>query len=443
MLLVKPSFSDEIDKPKLLVKFPTRERPVKFFEVLDQYYKLLSGYYEYEFIITCDSDDSSMNNPAVLAKLSSYPNLSYSFINRTNKIHSYNRDMDGRDFDVLIVASDDMLPVMNDYDVYIFKLIKESNLGFDCIINSYDGFIGSELNTIPIIGRKFYDRFGYIYNPIYSSVGCDLELTQISKILKREICSDACIFKHEHPCYGYADDNLYKHNNNASLQEADTYTFRKRKALYFGMNETDPDSLPTTLDIFGKPPQDTMWTIMIPTLVGRESTFTDLYLKILDQIIRNGLYKEVDIIFFKDNRKYNVGFKRNKLLEQARGKYVSFVDDDDMVSDDYVKLIYRALLKNPDCVSLIGLITFDGKNPKRFYHSIKYDSFFERGNIYYRPPNHLNPIRKSIAAQFKFPEINFGEDSDWAMQICRSKLLKSEEVIKTVYYYYLFKSEGH
>ena len=71
---------------KLLIKFPTRARYDKFFEVLDMYYEKLSGEVEYEFLITCDEDDDQMNNPDTIKKLESYDNLSFYFGSRDGKI---------------------------------------------------------------------------------------------------------------------------------------------------------------------------------------------------------------------------------------------------------------------------------------------------------------------------------------------------------------------
>ena len=86
----------------------------------------------------------------------------------------------------------------------------------------------------------------------------------------------------------------------------------------------------------------------------------------------------------------------------------------------------------------MGIITIYGKNPRTFIHSIKYDSWFEKDNVYYRCPNHLNPIRRDIAIRCKFPEKNFQEDLDWSLQIAQSGLLKYEEEITKPYYFYLF-----
>ena len=84
----------------------------------------------------------------------------------------------------------------------------------------------------------------------------------------------------------------------------------------------------------------------------------------------------------------------------------------------------------------------DGQMPKYFEHSIKYNEYNTTQNFitYERYPNHLNVIKREIAVQFKFPEINFGEDTDWATQINKSGLLKKETYIDQVLYYYNYIS---
>lgn len=178
------------------------------------------------------------------------------------------------------------------------------------------------------------------------------------------------------------------------------------------------------------------WSILICTLEERKEQFKRIYTKLQNQIKANKLEDKVEILYFCDNREFSVGHKRNVLLKESKGLYVCFIDDDDNVHDQYIEIIHDKLKNNPDCVSLWGIYTVNHKNPRLFTHSIKYKTYFESNNIFYRPPNHLNPIRRSIAIQFPFPEISYGEDTNWAMQIARSGLIKTEEEIQTPYYFY-------
>lgn len=182
------------------------------------------------------------------------------------------------------------------------------------------------------------------------------------------------------------------------------------------------------------------WSILIPTIVERAPVFEKLYAELTRQITALDLNNQIEILYFRDKRGENlVGFKRNLLLEKSLGEYTCFVDDDDLVHENYIQMIYEKLLTSPDCVSLTGIITENGRNPRKFIHSIKYSTWFtSEDKIHYRPPNHLNPIKRTITSQFKFPLKNCSEDKDWSMQIYRSKLLKTEVEITEPYYFYRF-----
>jgi len=185
-----------------------------------------------------------------------------------------------------------------------------------------------------------------------------------------------------------------------------------------------------------------LWTIMICTVTTRAHFFEPLYDELLRQISNASLCGEVEVVYLSDDGELSIGAKRNRLLQKAAGKYVNFIDDDDLVSEEYVELLYSRLRRDPDCVELKGIITENGKNPKLFIHSIEYTSFFTGADgIYYRPPNHLNPMRRTIAQKFNYKEIDFGEDSDWTMRVVRSQLLKREESVPDPYYFYRYRSK--
>lgn len=181
-------------------------------------------------------------------------------------------------------------------------------------------------------------------------------------------------------------------------------------------------------------------SILIPTIPERKEMFDSLRNELIKQ---KGDNKEVEIISIHE-APLTIGAKRNWLLDTAHGEYVCFIDDDDNVSSTYIQDILQAIESKPDCVSLRGVITWDGANPEIFEHSLRYPAYVTHtlpvnGIKYERYPNHLNTIKASIAKQFKFPEINFGEDSDWAKQIHDSGLIETEVYIDKVLYHYLFK----
>jgi len=151
-----------------------------------------------------------------------------------------------------------------------------------------------------------------------------------------------------------------------------------------------------------------------------------------------------EILVSLDNGEKTKGKKRNELLQAAKGEYIAFIDDDDNISDNYFTLIYRGISAGVDCCELKGMYYENGTQKKPFVHSIRYKAYDENKDFYERYPNHLNCIKASIAKQFKFisegPQANHGEDTDWATQIHKSGLLKTEYPIKEVIYHYYYNS---
>lgn len=177
-------------------------------------------------------------------------------------------------------------------------------------------------------------------------------------------------------------------------------------------------------------------SILICTLETRKTLFNVL----LDELKKQSKGYKVEILSDCDNGEQTIGAKRNKLLQKATGDYVCFVDDDDWVDSEYISKIMEALESQPDCVKILGVMNTNGFNQVRFEHSIVHGVYSTFGGVYRRPPNHLNPIKTNIAQRFKFPETNFGEDTDWALQVRDSGLLQREEVTYKVLYHYRFKS---
>lgn len=224
--------------PTLLVKFPTRERPERFFKCLDLYYENLSYNIPYYFLITCDEDDSTMNRSEVIKRLEEYPNLQVIFGKSNSKIDACNRDMElAPYFDILILISDDMVPVIYKWDERIVQDMISYFPKFDGILKYNDRPDAVVmLNTLPIMGINYYKKLGYIYHPLYKSFFCDLEMTLVSKILRKEAIFNSMIIRHDHPDYGDTPlDNLYVKNFEAYFD--DRNLFMKRAKNNFELDE--------------------------------------------------------------------------------------------------------------------------------------------------------------------------------------------------------------
>jgi hypothetical protein len=221
---------------RLLIKFPTRSRSKKFLEVLDLYYKNLNNIDLTEFCISIDDDDISMNNEDVLSVLDNYENLTTFISNSESKIQAINADIEEMDnWDIVLLASDDMIPQIKGYDDIIRENMMRNYPDTDGVLWFFDGN-RRDLNTLCILGKKYYGRFGYIYHPGYKSFYCDDEFTQVANRLKKQTFIDQIIIRHEHPDIPQYRDRLDEsYSKNHKYYPIDYQFFQLRHKNNFGL----------------------------------------------------------------------------------------------------------------------------------------------------------------------------------------------------------------
>jgi hypothetical protein len=214
---------------KLLIKFPTRNRKNKFFTVLKQYQKLCDDIDNTFFLITLDNDDEEMNSPEVSDIFSTFKNVKYVYGDSVSKIHAINRDIETIDeWDIVLLASDDMTPKVKGYDNIIRDKMKEHYPDTDGVLWFNDGHQGNKLNTLCILGKKYYERFNYIYHPEYKSVWSDNEFMLVGNLLQKQTYFDEVIIEHEHPDWGYGKRDII-HTVNSKNESHDRNLFINRK----------------------------------------------------------------------------------------------------------------------------------------------------------------------------------------------------------------------
>lgn len=225
--------------PSLLIKIPTRDRFNSFFKALDQYYLHLSQEVPYLFVISCDIDDPVMNSPEARKKLSTYPNLVFYFGPNKNKIQACNADIDKHlDYDIILLGSDDMIPITKEYDKIIVKNMQQAFPNFDGVLHHNDGHAGASLLTLPIMGINFYQKFNYIYYPEYQGFFCDNELHYVSWMLNKSKYFDQVLIEHRNPFWGNAEtDDLYIRNS--KYGGVDAILYKKREAMHFGLTDEE------------------------------------------------------------------------------------------------------------------------------------------------------------------------------------------------------------
>lgn len=213
----------------ILIKFPTRNRREKFFQVLDLYYNLLDDINKTEFLITIDEDDLSMNNQLTLDKLIQYKNLNFTVGTSENKIHAVNRDIVEKNWDILLLASDDMIPQIKGYDKIIRDKMSEFFPDTDGVLWFNDGN-RKDLNTLSILGLKYYQRFNYIYYHGYKSLWADNEFMTVANLLNKQKFFDEVIIHHEHPDYGFGNrDDIHSLNSINDSYDRNLFISRKNR----------------------------------------------------------------------------------------------------------------------------------------------------------------------------------------------------------------------
>jgi glycosyltransferase involved in cell wall biosynthesis len=179
--------------------------------------------------------------------------------------------------------------------------------------------------------------------------------------------------------------------------------------------------------------------ILIPTMPGREVMLLRLVKVLEPQIARHR-----GASYFIDAGEGSIGVKRQRMIEKSTADYIAFVDDDDMVSADYLDRIMPCLASKPDCVGVTMHVTMDGKDlhpSPIFRHSLRYKENYQwRGQD--RTPHHLCPLRRTIALQSRFPDLMWGEDFRFAMGLLQH--LKTEEWAsdEPLYFYNYVSKKG-
>jgi len=185
-------------------------------------------------------------------------------------------------------------------------------------------------------------------------------------------------------------------------------------------------------------------SILICTIPGREEFLDRLQTELFSQAAELNALDEIEFLVHPDEG-ISIGQKRNELLEQAKGAYLAFHDDDDLPDKAYLNALLEGIASGRDCVSLRGIYYVDGVKDGVFEHSIIYKKWDTNANGQYikyeRMPNHLNCIKSSIAKQIQFQNKNFAEDHQWSIDLQKSGLIRSEFYTHDVLYHYYYRSK--
>jgi hypothetical protein len=209
-----------------LIKWPSRARPDLFarqFPLWD-----VPGV---RFLVTVDHDDETLSQ--YLECLRGRANVKVHVSNCRGKVEAINDGVADEPWDFCILASDDFSPQRPDYADYLRGVLFARFPDGDGVVHQDDGRTGKRLNTCPIMGRAYFDRFDYIYHPAFKSLWCDDEFQAVSESLGRSVYIDECVLKHDWIGQQAPDD---LHHRNEQHYQRDAAVFQERKLLGFPTN---------------------------------------------------------------------------------------------------------------------------------------------------------------------------------------------------------------
>lgn len=210
---------------RFLVKIPSRERPARLLAAVGAWQGLAGG--DVEILLSLDRDDeASLEYAGELQDCGA----TIRYGDRYTKVEAFNRDISDFDFDVLVVASDDFVPMIQGWDDHISRTLDRldtEDIALWCPDARQD-----RICTIPVMTRKYFDRDGYVFHPSYRSYFCDDEWTTVARMRAKLERVPGPLFLHNHPAFTrVTEDDLYRHNRRDKALDRANY-IRRREANF-------------------------------------------------------------------------------------------------------------------------------------------------------------------------------------------------------------------
>ena len=187
---------------KLLFNFASRSRPERLKNVIINLIDNLEDLVNFKILISIDDDDELTNNAFFLKSLipHEYSNNIFIFSSpRKDKIDAINRDVNKiSDWDILVNCSDDFEFILYGFDNLIRDKFNELYDDLDGCLHFSDGIHFDDLCTHSVIGKKYYERFNYVFHPKYKSFYCDNEFTEVAKQLEKITYIPLQFYNHLH-----------------------------------------------------------------------------------------------------------------------------------------------------------------------------------------------------------------------------------------------------
>lgn len=215
---------------RYFIKFATRGRPEKFLQGMKNIEQSTKTD-DYLIVVSVDEDDKEM--VAMIPEINRMKNTAGYIGKPWGKIAAINRDVSLYiPWHILVNYSDDMV-LSNGWDEIVSNNVFKTWPDTDFFYHCNDGHVGERLPTMSIMGREYYERFGYIYHPAYKSVSCDAEAFYVALTLGKHKYFPEPIVEHRHPVNVRGQfDKVYSENDKHTSYDTDLYFRRMKRNFY-------------------------------------------------------------------------------------------------------------------------------------------------------------------------------------------------------------------
>lgn len=142
----------------------------------------------------------------------------------------------------------------------------------------------------------------------------------------------------------------------------------------------------------------------------------------------------VQVMVLTDTKSLSIGHKRNALARAATGRYIQFIDDDDRVAANMMASVLEATSTDVDVITFRASVRINGGPPKICRYSRTFGADYNTEEEYRRIPNHLCVVKRELALDTTWGDVDYGEDRDYSTRLLPR--LKTEHEINQVLYFY-------
>ncbi len=208
--------------PDISIIHPSRNRPAQALETIKKWVSSAKNIDNIEYILSIDATDQLLGSYKQIEGVKIIVN------DNNNAIEAINHAVKFSSGNLIIVVSDDFCKCPFHWDEALLKMLSGKK---DFIVKTDDG-LQPWIITLPIMDREYYNRFKYVYHPLYHHMFCDTEMTHVADLLERKIILPIR-FEHCHYSTGRTErDSVNVKNDN---------TWQQGEALYIERLKRDFD----------------------------------------------------------------------------------------------------------------------------------------------------------------------------------------------------------